>query len=191
MTKIPFSVVIPAAGFSGRMGMPKAELLTREGDTFLNHLLGSYLSLGAEQIILVSASNLATSFGENERLTQLINPHPEKGRSHSLKLGFQKVNQGNACFIQNIDNPFWDESLIAEMIDKLSENASVVPCFEDQKGHPVLLGKTIVQYLKSLESIDNLKVELDKFPRQLIQWNDPGILLNINTPEQYSLYRQL
>lgn len=77
MTKIPFSVVIPAAGFSGRMGMPKAELLTREGDTFLNHLLGSYLSLGAEQIILVSAANLATSFGENERLIQLINSHPK------------------------------------------------------------------------------------------------------------------
>lgn len=170
------------------MGMPKAELLTRAGDTFLNHLLGSYLSIGAEQIILVTASKLATSFGENERLIQLINPQPEKGRSYSLKLGFQKVNQGNACFIQNIDNPFWDESLIDEMIQKLNENSSVVPCFEDQKGHPVLLGKTIVQYLKSLESIDNLKVELDKFPRLLIQWNDHGILLNINTPEQYSSY---
>ena len=168
--------------------MPKAELLTRTGESFLDHLLRGYLSIGAEQIIVVSASPLANAFSDQAQIMQQINPHPEKGRSHSLKLGFQKVNPGNACFIQNIDNPFWDKALIDEMIDKLSANTFVVPCYEDHKGHPVLLGKNIVQYFKSLESINNLKVELDKFPMQMIYWNDPGILLNINTPEQYNDY---
>ena len=50
---LPFSVIIPAAGNSGRMGSDKALLKLADGKTFAENLLSNYTKSGADPVIMV------------------------------------------------------------------------------------------------------------------------------------------
>ncbi len=184
----PISVIIPAAGSSARMGKPKALLTHNSGVSFARHLLDTYKKHGCGPVILVIRPDL-----DQKSLMQgphhLVDNHqPELGRSHSIFLGLEHVPAGAACFIHNVDNPFFSPELLENLENNLREDGYAVPVHQGRGGHPILLGGKVVNSLKSAERLTDFREILKAFKRVETTWPDDRILWNINTPVDYSKY---
>jgi molybdenum cofactor cytidylyltransferase len=182
------SVVIPAAGNSGRMGFNKALLELPGGINFANHMLNSYRTYGAESIILVINDNLDISKLQAGPWIIVVNKHVDRGRSYSVKLGIDRVPGGQGCFIQNIDNPFADKALLETMHSALRTDGYVVPVYDGKGGHPVLLGSRVVDHIHALNEGVDFRDVLKRFTRIEVPYNGEGILWNINTPGDYDRF---
>ena len=182
---LSFSAIIPAAGNSGRMGCNKAFLQTREGLTFARHLVNFFELYGCKPVILVVNDQFCLTGFHGENMSTVINHEPEKGRSRSIHLGIQRVPQGRACFIQNIDNPFVEPGLIDRLAVPLTPDGYSVPVYDGHGGHPVLLGSKVVDFLRHQTGSYDFREVLQLFNRVEIPFPDERILWNINTPDDY------
>jgi CTP:molybdopterin cytidylyltransferase MocA len=85
------AAVVLAAGESRRYGSPK-QLALLDGRTLLEHVLELARSAGLEPIVAVVPPWLTRPAAmDDERLSWVRNSHPERGMSHSLKLGFEAL----------------------------------------------------------------------------------------------------
>lgn len=185
---MPFSVIIPAAGNSGRMGSDKAQLEYSEGQTFAGHLVKCYSTFGARPVVIIVNENQKQIDFGNDTVIRVVNKHVEYGRSHSIFLGLQQIPQGCACFIQNIDNPFFETALLEQMSALTENDGFVVPEWNGKGGHPVLLGQNVVRYIKGLKDLNDFREVLIKVKRIVLPYQDERILWNINTPGDYKRF---
>lgn len=188
------SVVIAAAGSSGRMHTSKLFLQGLTGDPFITELIHAYRSFGVSEIVVVINQNdrpnlqlINDSLYSNVRI--VVNNQPELGRFRSVKLGLTQIKKGYGCFFQNIDNPFPEADVLTALINKYSPDTVLIPAYNGNNGHPVLLAPGIVERLLSQTSNDvNLRDELFKNNIQIVPVSNPDILLNLNTPEEYNTF---
>ncbi|MCX6295750.1 MAG: NTP transferase domain-containing protein [Bacteroidetes bacterium] len=187
-------VLILSGGNSSRMNSPKA-FLNIKGISLIETLCNTYIFAGISSPIVVFNHNLfenkwadvMRSISSKAKIIK--NDFPEKGRTYSIQLGLSKIAHNSNCIIQNIDNPEINVELLHQMSGKIEENGFVVPVKNGQGGHPILLGKNIVNHLKNLTS-DTwiLKEELKAFKRIEIDAGGTNVLLNLNTPDDWKNY---
>jgi molybdenum cofactor cytidylyltransferase len=188
LTTKPFSVIIPAAGNSGRMGSDKALLPYGNGLSFAENLIKSYSEFGAQPVVMVVNKNLDLSGFNTSQSVTVLNEHTDWGRSYSIFLGSKKAQKDYACFLHNIDNPFVGTELLNLLLDTIKPDSYVVPGYQGKGGHPVLLGKRIVGYLQNLDEVHDFREVLKLFNRIEVPYNDERILWNINTPVDYEKF---
>ena len=185
------SCVILSAGNSGRMGCHKALLQFDESRTFIQQLTGVYHLAGAGQIIVVCSPALALLLSKSADffgfpVELVINSNPEAGRFNSLRLGLERINNGNCCFFQNVDNPFVSVELLTLMHESFRGDRAVIPVYSGRPGHPVLLGREIIR--KILEAPEP-NARIDDFLKasgpEYFEVLYAGVQVNINTPEEY------
>ena len=184
------AAVILAAGISARMKTPKALLGFKPGVTFLEKIASVYFQWGCSEIIAVA--NEATA-GLMKKILSLpahasiiVNDHLEYERFYSLKLGLEKVKEAEFCFFQNVDNPFIDEDILNAIYNCRSGDAFVSPVFEGQGGHPVLLNRKNMDFIRNYHINDaNLKLVLNGLTCKKVELSDNKVLININSPEEY------
>lgn len=191
-----FSVVIPGAGLSKRMGRSKLFLKHPDGKTFVEHLTSTYMRFGCETVVLVVNHN--DFLPAKDVLHPYLNVHiivnktPEEDRMLSLLMGMSALNSATHCFIHNIDNPFISQSLLHKMATCVEDNTYVVPTYNKKNGHPLLIGKGITEKLKRLEAKGgHLKELLLNFSCTYMEVSHREILLNINTEKDYWSYLSL
>ncbi len=190
-----FSVLILAAGFSGRMGVPKFSLSYDKNQTFLTKIIRSYQSAGCKEIVVVVnrqgqeyLKQQKTFFAGND-ITVVLNTFPERERFYSLQTGLKMLSNGKPVFIQNIDNPFVETDLLYRMADAFEPEAYVVPRYNGRGGHPVLLSAKIVSdLLASTDYRQNLRDFLRPYPKINCPVEDEKVLVNINSPQEYRKY---
>lgn len=185
------SAIILSAGFSVRMGGHKALLKFDSGRTFLQKITETYLISGIEQVIVVVNSELYNLISESglslsEKVKLVVNDKPELGRFYSLQTGVKLIPTGSYCLFQNIDNPFTSIELLDELILHKNEADVIKPIFQNKSGHPVLISQLVVKGV--YDSIDyelRLDTFLKKFAGKRINVQNPRILININSKEDY------
>ncbi len=190
------SAIVLSAGKSERFGKPKAFLAFNQTNTFIQHLIFEYYHAGICNIIIVTNKDLLDEMNRqiqnipaNININIVVNTHTELGRFSSIKRAVDTINTGCNAFIQNIDNPFTTTILLRRMMDAFVEGSYVVPTFDNERGHPVLVSHKIIQHIKEMDMMDtNLRDVLSQFPVIEIQADDPTIHANINTPEAYIMY---
>lgn len=194
MGKKNISVIILAGGDSERLNFPKPFLLFSPRITFLVKLVRVYFKFGCRKIIVVINKkyfneDLFSKTANAFNAVFVINKHPESGKFYSLKLGISKLTSEKYCFIQNIDNPFTNLSLLNLLnISKYAEGYTA-PVFKGKRGHPVLIGSRIIQGIKKAPQGDiNLRVFLNKYQRIETPTNYEKIMANINTLNDYRKY---
>lgn len=185
MSESNISVLILAAGNSGRMGRDKASLPCGNGLTFSEELISIYSGFGCSPVTMVVNERHAPVSPGPGQVKYVLNKQVDRGRSYSIWLGLQNTPGGNHCFIQNIDNPFADHSLLHQMYSAVRPERYIVPMCHGRGGHPILLGSEITAELRKMDDIPNLREALKAFIRFEVQFPDERILLNINTPEDY------
>ncbi|TRZ69746.1 MAG: hypothetical protein D4R97_09415 [Bacteroidetes bacterium] len=190
MNRKNVGALILAAGSSLRMGTPKAFLPFDEKTTFLEKISSTYLQWGCNEIVVVinkaSAKKVRFTGEQAETVKFVVNDHLEFERFYSVKLGLQKMTKSDFCFIQNVDNPFLTHDILNNLYRERSNEAYVVPTFEDKGGHPILLNKKTILYLCSFpDNTANLRKVLGKMPCKKVKEQNSHILVNINESEEY------
>jgi len=190
-----FSVLILAAGFSGRMGIPKLSLHFDRNQTFVTKIIRSYQSARCKKMVVVvnrqgqEFLKRQKYFSAESNISVVFNTFPERERFYSLQIGLKTLNDGTPVFIQNIDNPFVEPELLLRLVNVFEPEAFVAPCYKGHGGHPVLLsGKIVSDLVASPDYRQNLRDFLQIYPKINCPVEDEKILVNINSPKEYRKY---
>jgi molybdenum cofactor cytidylyltransferase len=185
------SVIILAAGTSGRMGFPKPLLRFNQHESFLEHIANSYIESGIGNLIvivnpLLHSILIRRKFAFLSTSKIIINAEPERDRLHSIMLGLEALEPEIFCFIQNADQPFVDENLISVLRNAANKDCYVSPRYGETNGHPVLLGSEIIKkILESETNVTTLRDLLQPYKCIRVPVNNSQISININNLEDY------
>ncbi len=189
-----FCGVILAAGESSRMGRDKA-LLPWRGSTFLGGTIDA-LAGATEMVIVVGGRNAASlePIVDAAAAFLVINREPQRGQFSSLRVGLQEVlNRGrDAAIIALVDRPPAAAATIALLKERFLERApegiwAVVPRYGERNGHPLVVGREMIHAILSAPPTATAR-EVEHAHVQHIEYvsvDDPLVVLNIDTPEDY------
>ncbi len=186
-----FAALILAAGSSGRMGAPKLSLPFSDGQSFIGQCVCRFLAFGCQKAGVVVNEEGAAFIRNNKenfppQMIPILNPHPEKGRLHSIKTGIAALQHDGPLFIHNVDNPFVHPATLKALSSAFTGNHCVCPQYQDRGGHPVLIPEKVSRELLREENPDmSLKEFLQAQKVLLVEVDQPEVLININTPEEY------
>ncbi len=191
-------VIILGAGASSRMGRPK--LLLPWGDTtVIGHLISQWRELDVAQIaIVVTRPTILPSppgrtgpprdFPKHERI---INPDPERGMFSSIVCAANWPGWRSDLLRWAIalgDQPHLKLETLRRLLNFSALNLDAIsqPAFDGRTAHPVILPRLVFEELKSTQA-DTLKDFLNLAPGRSVQHviNDPGLTLDLDTPEDY------
>jgi len=185
------SVIILTAGKSSRMGQPKMLLKLKNGLSFIENLLIQYTHFGCEDlIVVVNKENLQllkkSMLSEKYSFTMVLNHHPEKERFYSIQCGLRDIKDSEFVFIHNVDNPFADQELLAQLYEKRNEADYVKPVFKNRGGHPILISRHVFENAKQSDSLQlTFKFFLKNFECKKVESDNENIFTNINSESDY------
>lgn len=182
-------LILLTSGNSSRMGTEKAFLPFSNNLTFIEHILACYSGFSKSKLFLVVNSQNYNDIKQkvsNCGAQLILNDNIEKGRFHSIQLGIGKSANSDGVFIQNIDNPFVNHSLLKGMSSLYDPNAFVVPQFQNKNGHPLLLGNELVRVLKeNATAYSDFKIFLNRYEKRFFVSEQESVLANINSQQEY------
>ena len=165
------------------------------GGTFLSTALDSILP-STELVIVVAGSNFkALEPTVYVRSASLIeNPRPELGQFSSLRLGLREVlNRGrDAAIVALVDRPPVSLETVARLRDEFilaveQDIWAVAPIYNGQHGHPIVLGREMIEALLRAPADGNARDVLHANASHIryVPVDDPHVVMNINIPEDY------
>ncbi|MGA2632120.1 MAG: nucleotidyltransferase family protein [Terriglobia bacterium] len=184
--------LILAAGESSRMGRDKA-LLIYCGQTFLETIIAMLREAGIDRIAVVlghhaeeirQAANLA-------EVEVVINPEYRRGQTSSLQAGLRALDQPNleGLVLCLVDHPTATSTTVRKLVEsfRLSRAPVVIPTHQVQRGHPVLISRTLFDELLNLgpEQGANLVVHNYRDRTSFVEVDDGGILLDVDDDVAY------
>jgi molybdenum cofactor cytidylyltransferase len=188
--------VVLAAGESARMGRPKA-LLTVGPETFLQRAVRTLQEAGCSRVYVVAGPDAAWADAAVDGLDVelVVNPVPDSEQIDSLRLVLQRLpGDVTAVVVLPVDLPLVAADTVRLLIEShhVEPASLLLPFHGDVAGHPVVLGRAL--FAEILETV------LDEGIRSLIMSHarevrevkvfDPGILIDIDTPDEYRRYIQ-
>ena len=184
--------LILSAGKSERMGRPKA-LLRFRGSCFLTHILKEAASSRLTDVKVVlghDAQAILQELPEIEPRT-IFNRQYGRGQLSSLQCGLEhfRSHSLDGVMVFLIDHPMIHHRLINRLLDAFSENDSpiVIPSFSRRRGHPMIFGADVFGELLSEPLEEGAVSVVRKHEHQILhlEVDDPGVLVDIDTPEAY------
>lgn len=190
------SAIILAAGQSKRMGQPKM-LLSWGSGAVLTHVISVVREAGVEDIIvvtggarehvekLVSDLHVRTVFNEAFQTGEMLS---------SIQCGLRALTrQTQAALIGLGDQPQVQAGSVRKVCEAFFETKSslVVPSFQMRRGHPWLAASLLWEELLKMESPASPRDFLNTHQTEIqyVNVDDPGILADLDTPEDYSKFK--
>lgn len=176
------------------MGFPKPYL--KAGFmSFLERIVYSYYASGFQDIHVVINYRLLEPQWKDQwqplqpMVNYIPNEEPEKGRLNSLRLATSLLGKHDFILLHNVDSPLTSFEVAAKLWKSKNPEGVTVPSYFGKKGHPVLLASPVIRRInQSLKKHKTLRDILTEFPEKEVPVEDPEILVNINTPEDYQMY---
>lgn len=182
------SAIVLAAGKSERMGSPKA-LLSYRGTTFLDRILEVLSQSPIRDIVVVVGGHRDQIESRVSAPARVVfNPNFESGMITSIQAGIRALAaETGGALLFLVDHPLVDPETITLLLRNQAPNRIVLPVFEGRRGHPVLFGSDILQEILVLSASEGANIVVRKDPHRIIQVsvNSPGILVDIDTPEDF------
>ncbi len=189
--------ILLAAGESRRMGQLKA-LLPWQGDTLLGCQVSSLLQAGIHQVVVVlghKRDRLLPLLEGRDRVVSVFNPDYQAGKTTSIKTGIEAVLRSpQAAAAQTLVLLNVDQPRTAETISKLlsrhesSDCLITIPVFQGKGGHPLILDCSLLpELLEIAEASQGIRAVVRKHEERLqrVEVDNPEVLWDLNTPEQY------
>ena len=186
------SAIVLAAGKSERMGRPKA-LLPFRGRTFLGNILDAISHTSIEDTFVVLGHHRAEIEQSLPLPSVVFNPNYEQGMITSFQAGVRALSwDASGAFLFLVDHPVVEPATIEAMIMNLAPNRIVLPTFEGRRGHPVLFSSEVLEEILALPSTEGANIVVRKNPARIVEVpvSTPGILVDIDTPEQFEKLRE-
>ena len=189
------SAIVLAAGESRRMGSPKA-LLDLAGQAFIARICKTLLSAGVDEVVVVlgaRAERIRPAVPSHPALRVVVNPDYARGQLSSLIAALSALSpESEAAIITLVDHPLIKEETFGSLIRAFREKASpiIVARYQDRRGHPVLFAREVYPELLAAPLAQGAKVVVRKDLGRVreLAFDDPGILADIDTPEDYARF---
>ncbi len=189
------SAIILSAGSSHRMGKHKA-LLTIDKKTFLQHIIDVVESAGVKNTVVVLGFEAQTI---RETLssfcgTIIINEEWKTGQLSSIIAGMNALNKKecNGMLICPVDHPLITTMLVEKLLQAFYESNKqiVVPTYCGRRGHPIIISSALFPEIKNASVEVGLRSVVHAHEKNIceVPTEEEGILINIDTPEDYQQY---
>lgn len=166
MNKKPDGLLI-AAGFSSRMGKPKA-LLLQDGLPFAIVILKKMILICDKIVVVLGHSSekikreLQVFINKSDELKLRVkfvtNENFEKGMLSSLKYGLNAELNSKWLLYHFVDQPGLPEEFYQEFTTQIENNYDwIQPGYNSKKGHPLLLQCSIFNSILELPDNSSLK----------------------------------
>lgn len=184
--------MILAAGESSRMNRDKALLLYR-GRTFLETIVLTLRETGIQRIAVVLGHH-AEEIRRSVKLDEVdfvFNPEWRHGQTSSLQAGLRTLGSPDldAIVLALVDHPAVSPETVRALVTSFHETHApvVIPVQHLQRGHPVVIARTLFPQLMSLgpDAGANLIIRKYRDQTQFLEVDDPGVLQDVDDPETF------
>jgi molybdenum cofactor cytidylyltransferase len=181
--------LILAAGAGTRFGGDIKQLAPLRGRPLLEHALAAMLGVGTLDPVLVVLGHAAdeilrvVDFGEAE---VVIAEDWADGQSASLRRGVAAVGDADAVVVTLGDQPFITPQVIAASLDQLAGYDAVRATYNGTPGHPVVLGRPVLDAVGGLAGDQGARELLSRF--RVNQWEAGHLAsaVDVDTREELS-----
>ena len=180
--------IILAAGEARKMAHPKALLEHEGGKSFLQSLVSTFGKAGCS-VIGVAGKDADAVREQHPSIHLVENERWRDSQFSSVKAGLDAALEEGAdvVLLHPVDMPAVRASTLKTLIKALGDSVEGLrPEFENAPGYPLLLSRAAAERLRE-QSTGELLLEGAVKGMQLrrIAVKDPGVIVNINTPETY------
>lgn len=188
--------LVLAAGAAERMGRVKA-LLPLGDRSLLAHSIALVREGGCAPVIVVEGAHpLDVEPALREPgVVRARNPDWSLGPLSSLQVGLRAAleqSEFDGVLVQHVERPRVAVGTVAALIAGLAREPDAIwqPQFEGRSGHPMLWPRSLFTDLLALDPTRVSARTLARAPEQAarrrkLACSDPGVLDNIDTPEDY------
>jgi molybdenum cofactor cytidylyltransferase len=189
------TALILAAGQSKRMGQPKM-LLPWGKTTVLGQVIDVFKAAGIEDILVVTggAKELVEALVGTSART-VFNPGFAEGEMlSSIQAGLAELKPGTEAVLIGLgDQPQVQERSVRLVVEEYTQSKAslVVPSFQMRRGHPWLVARPHWGEILKMEPSETPRDFLNRHSADIryVEINDPGILKDLDTPEDYLKFR--
>lgn len=188
--------VILAAGYSVRMGQPKALLrIGPTGPTFLQQLIGSLQRAGLETIVVVAGVDIERIRDAARAVTPPVrvaeNPDPSRGQLSSLRVALAALgdDDAEAVLVMPVDQPLVSADTVRRVVEAYRQHGAPIvrPSRGLRHGHPVVFDRSLFEELQRADlargARDVIATHRDAVVDVPVE--DEGAFVDIDTPEDY------
>ena len=177
--------LILAAGAGRRFGSTK-QLAELHGRPLLAHALEAMLAAGLERVIVVlghdaEAIRARVDFGAAD---VVIAEDWADGQAASLRRGLAAAGAADAVVITLGDQPFITPQVIGAALDQLDDYDAVRALYGDLPGHPVVLGRAVLDAAGGLRGDQGARELLADFRVHQWQAGHLASAVDVDTPEE-------
>ncbi len=200
MSRAPSLCAIILVGDSSRMGREKALLPWPSHAANPGTILSSWiraLNLFNDLVLVVVGANQPTLeavvYENNASLVR--DPDPARGQFSSLQVGLNEVlNRGrDAATVALVDRPPPSSATLETLHSAFCREAglgrwAVIPEHNGKHGHPVLMGREMIEAMLRADSISTTDEVFTSLPDHIayVPVSDPFVTLEMNTPQDYA-----
>jgi molybdenum cofactor cytidylyltransferase len=191
------SAIVLSAGSSQRMGTSKCLLKIGE-KTFLQHIVEVLHSARVLDVVVVLGAEAEEI---QKTLTWfdgkvVVNNDWQKGQLSSIICGLNALDLSktdpeeiHGAVICPIDHPLISQSLLVDLLQAFwkSKKDIIIPTFKGKRGHPVIFRSLLFDELKKSSLDVGAREVVHNHPEDIceVATDEEGILMNIDTPEDY------
>lgn len=179
--------IVMASGFSRRLGTDKLSTILPNGLTVLENTLLSIDTVPFNKKVIVGKNLFTKEVAKRNSYLYLENNNSHLGQSESIKLAINNIQTDGYMFIPG-DMPFLNEDTLFELIYNFEKsNEIVVPTVKNELFAPLIFPKKFRPNFLELSGDSGGKKLLKNNSFVSVNFNNPQIFLDIDTPEDLSL----
>jgi molybdenum cofactor cytidylyltransferase len=178
--------IILAAGEARRMGHPKALIEHEGGKSFLQSLVSTFGKAGCSVIGVVGKDAQAVK-DQHPTVNLVENEQWQEGQLSSVKAGLEAaLDEGaDVVLLHPVDMPSVRASTLKSLLKSMGDSLEALrPEFEGAAGYPIILSRGTAERMRESGEAQ-LDGALKAAQVRRVPVKDPGVVVNINTPETY------
>ena len=190
MTK-PVGAIVLAAGFSSRFGSSKLLAELSSGKTVFQQTV-ERIAEAFPELLVVTRPEMVTALQKLAQGTSILGfEHADQGMGATLAFAAQQIGDWDGCVVCLGDMPFIEASTYSLIAELVTVDSIVTPTFDSKMGNPVAFGKNLYTDLEALTGDSGGRRLTSMYPQAVreLRVSDPGILQDIDTLEELTLYQ--
>lgn len=189
----PVGGIVLAGGRSTRMGEPKA-LLVVEGESFLERAARVLAEGGCAPVVAVvppgETGGRLLEVARRAGAQGVVNADPDTEQIDSLRRGLETLPADVvAAVVLPVDHPRLLATTVASLLEafRMAGTPVVRPVHRGRPGHPVLFARNVWHELDEPDLEQGARDVVHRHHDEIeeVPVDDPGIAIDVNTPDEY------